>query len=425
MTAIDRIVVDRTPWATRVAFLAGGAVVDLWIDPADNPSLLGGIALARVLALHPETASATLAIPGGEATVAARSLTEGGTALVQVVRDAVAGKRPVARLGVELTSGSVLLTSHTPGVGLSSAIGGKARRAAVRSALTALAPAGVGLLVRGSGADTPLEALAAQAQDVVRRWQGIAERAQAAATPAWVDRPTPIVDAARGHAAGVDPEIDDTGRLFEECGAAEALETALSRRVALDGGGELVVDSAEAATLIDVNLPGGGGAEGFRRANDAAGRAALRQMRLRGLRGIVLLDLPRMSDGAARARIRDRIAEVAAEDPVETRVLGWTPGGMLELVREGTRRPLADDLLTPQPEPGAAPRAAAWAALSAARWEARRIGRVRLCVAPPVAAWFAGPGQPILEAERQRLGALSIRSDPTLARDVFRVESED
>ena len=302
MARIDRIVVDRAPWATRVAFLASDEVIELWVEGADRPSLIGAVALARVTAVHRELGAATVAIPGGEASLSDRS--------------------------------------------------------------------------------------------------------------------------ARAHAPGVEPEVDDGGRLFEDCGAADALESALARRVALADGGELVIESMEAATLIDVNLAAGA-RDGFRRANEAAALAAVRQIRLRGLRGVVLLDLPRMTDRGARARVVQLVTEMTADDPAPLQVLGWTPGGMLEMARKGVRRPLADDLLEVSAELPASARAAAWAALAGLRREAGRIARPRLVVAPAVARWLDGPGRPILDAERARLGHLEIAADPALGRDVFRVEIED
>jgi glyoxylase-like metal-dependent hydrolase (beta-lactamase superfamily II) len=99
--------------------------------------------------------------------------------------------------------------------------------------------------------------------------------------------------------------------------------------------------------------------------------------------------------------------------------------GQLEMARKGVRRPLADDLLEVSAELPASARAAAWAALAGLRREAGRIARPRLVVAPAVARWLDGPGRPILDAERARLGHLEIAADPALGRDVFRVEIED
>lgn len=425
MAVVDRIVVDRAPWAARVAFLASGEVVELWVEGVDRPSLAGGVALARVTAVHPELAAATLAIPGGEAYLSDRAVVQGERLTVQVVRDAAGGKRAVARAGIELVDGPVVLTPRTPGVGLASAIRGKARRAGLKAALAASLPAGVGLLVRSAGAGLPPEAIVAAAGRLLDRWRSLQERAGAGDPPLWLEAPPPLVDAARAHAPGVEPEIDETGRTFEACGGVDALDTALSRRVALPGGGELVIDAAEAATLIDVNLPSGGGREGFRRANETAVLAALRQLRLRSVRGVVLLDLPRMMERSARARVADLAAAASEADPTPTRVLGWTPGGMLELVREGVRRPLADELMEVPGEPKPSARAAGWAALAGLRREAGRIGRPRLVVAPAVAQWLEAAGRPILEAERQRLGYLAVESDASVGREAFRVESED
>lgn len=425
MPAVDRIVVDRAPWATRIAFLASGEVVDLWVESADRPSLLGGIALARVLAVNRSLATATVAIPGGEAQLSDRPVVEGERLIVQVARDAFAGKRAVARAGVELAAGPVVLTPRTPGVGLSSQIGGKARRAALRAALSACVGDAAGLLVRSAGAAAATADLVADAGRLAVRWRGILARAGRCEPPCWLEPPVPLLEAARAQAPGVEPEIDDGGGAFEACGAADALETALGRRVALADGGALVVDAAEAATLIDVDLPAGGGREDFRRVNEAAGLAALRQIRLRGLRGVVLVDLPRMKDAGGRRQVLALLAEAAAADPVPTRVLGWTAAGLLEIVREGTRRPLADGLLEAAGEPRPTPRAAAWAALAGLRREAARIGRPRLCVAPAVARWLEAEGAAILQAERARLGHLAVQADPALAREAFRVESED
>lgn len=425
MATVDRIVVDRAPWATRIAFLASGEVVELWVESADRPSLIGAVALARVTAVHPELGAATLALPGGEARLSDRAVVQGERLVVQVVRDAVAAKRPVVRAGIELVDGPVVLTPSLPGIGLSSAIRGKARRAGLKEALAAAMPQGAGVLIRSAGADQATDALVAAAERLLERWRVMQAQAGAAEPPTWLQPPVPVIDAARLHAPGGAPEIDDDGRMFEACGAGDALESALARTVTLDGGGELVIDSAEAATLIDVNLPAGGGREGFRRVNESAALAALRQLRLRGIRGVVLLDLPRMTDRVARARVEALVTEMAAADPAPTRLLGWTPGGMLELVREGVRRPLADDLLMAQGEPVTSARAAAWRALAGLRREAGRIARPRLVVAPSVAGWLDGPGRTILEGERRRLGYLVVACDPELGRETFRVESEE
>lgn len=425
--AVDRIVLDRAPGVTRVAFLDTGRVVELWVEGDDRPSLLGAVALARargtggggtVVVTLPEAQEAYLRA-GSSRSDRPR---DGETVIVQVTRDAVTGKRAVARTAIELSDGVVILTPEHPGLGLSSAIRGKTRRAALKAGLEPLLDDDLGLLVRGVAADLSPDAVFERAAALIARWDALKTAAETAQVPAWLIPPLGVMDASRAHAAGVEPEIDTTGQLFEACGAAEALEVALAREVPFDGG-TLVVDRTEAAVLIDVNIAQDS-RKALREGAVAAGRRAAVQARLRGLRGMVLIDMPRLPDKAARNAVTAALAEAATDDPTPLHAVGWTPGGMLECVREGARRPLADEMLEPS-VPRLNARAAAWAALDRLRRETTRIARPRLAVAPAVEAWLAGPGAAIVAAERQRLGALSIMGDPGLSRDDARIESED
>jgi len=431
MADIDRIVLAERPGVDWVFFLAAGRVVEIWLEPvrADHadtgvaPGVLGGIALARVRSLVKGLDAAIVDIPGGQAFV--RDLPKGkakpteGTFLpVQVVREALTGKHPVARSAIELVDGELMLTPAQPGIGLSSRITGKARRAAIKASLKPVVPDDLGVLVRGGAGDREPTALAERAKVLVSRWRSIEAAATAEAAPAWLLPPPKVGELARAHAPGLKLERDSDGRLWREIDAAAVVERALARRVTLEEGVTLTIDPAEAATLIDVDIAAGKLVE----ANRRAGRAALAEMRLRGLRGTILLDLPRMPRKADREKLVETIREAAAADPAPVQVLGWTPGGILELTREGARRPLHEVLQEADRKP--TPRAAAWAALAGLDAETRAIARPVLLVAEPVARWLAGPGAPLVEAARRRLGALTVRPDPGCRVDEYRVISE-
>lgn len=424
---VDRIVLDRAPGVTRVAFLDNDRVVEVWVEGEDRPSLLGAVVLARARTMG-GGGTAVLTLPEEqEAYLRAHSSRngrprDGETVMVQIARDAVTGKRAVARTAIELSDGGVILTPERPELGLSSAIRGKTRRDALKTALEPLLSDDIGIVIRGTVADVAPEVVTERARVLIARWTALKATAETAQVPAWLIPPLDVVDAARIHAPGVEPEVDTTGLLFESCGALDALDVALAREAPF-AGGALVVDWTEAATLIDVNV-----AQDTRRALRegavAAARHAAVQARLRGLRGTVLIDVPRLRDKAAQNAVAAALAEAAVDDPTPLRVLGWTPGGMLECVREGARRPLADEMLEPPgPRPNA--RAAAWAALDRLRREVAGIARPRLVVAPAVEAWLAGPGAAIVASERQRLGALTVVGDAALSRADVRIESED
>jgi len=424
--AVDRIVVDRAPGVARAAFLTAGRVVELWIEGDDRPSLLGAVALARAKTMG-GGGTAILTLPRGQEAYLRDGQSRSGrprdgeAIMVQITRDAVTGKRAVARPAIELSDGAVILTPGRPGLGLSSAIKGKTRRAALKAALTPLLADDLGLVVRGMAADIAPEAIAGRASGLIARWTTLDTLAGSGQAPVWLIPPLELLDTCRAHAPGVEPELDTTGQMFRDAGGAEALEAALARDVPIDGGA-LVFDATEAATLIDVNV-----SQDSRRAlRDGAVtavRQAAAQARLRGLRGTVLVDIPRLRDRAERDAVIAALAEAAADDPTPLRALGWTPGGMLECVREGARRPLADEVLESRTAIPTA-RAAAWEALDLLRREAARIARPRLVVSPAVAAWLAGPGAVIVTGERRRLGALTVVGDPALSRNEAKIESE-
>jgi hypothetical protein len=139
--------------------------------------------------------------------------------------------------------------------------------------------------------------------------------------------------------------------------------------------------------------------------------------RLRGLRGTILIDPPRMRGRGDRERVAAALQDAVADDPAVWQILGWTPGGMLECLREAPSRPLSAELLTPLGERRLSPRARAWSALERLRREVGGIARPRLRVAPDVAGWLDGPGAIIVAGERRRLGALTVVADATLGPD--------
>src|SRR3546814_17420539 len=94
---VDRIIVDPAPWATRIAFLASDEVVDLWVEAADRPSLLGAVAPGRVTAVNPALASALVAIPCRDAHLPGRPVVGGERLVVPLARAPPPPQRPGAR----------------------------------------------------------------------------------------------------------------------------------------------------------------------------------------------------------------------------------------------------------------------------------------------------------------------------------------
>lgn len=131
-------------------------------------------------------------------------------------------------------------------------------------------------------------------------------------------------------------------------GLSSRLEEALSRQVWLKSGGYLVIEPTEALTVIDVNT--GKYAdhkpteETFFLINEEAAKESLRQIRLRNLSGIVLIDFINMKDRENNRRLLSLLREIAASDPVPVKVVDMTPLGLVEITRKKIERPLEEQL---------------------------------------------------------------------------------
>jgi Ribonuclease G/E len=187
-----------------------------------------------------------------------------------------------------------------------------------------------------------------------------------------------------------------------------AFDTALSRSLALPGGGSVHIEDARAAVLIDVDTgsPETGSAERTAMAANLPATAVIaRELRLRQLGGGILIDFAALEGRGPRERVRQAMTAALAADPARPQVLGWSRLGHLEIVRPRRLRPLSEAML----EPGVARKGATALAFEALRVlareaRARPAANWRLLVSPPVEAALRGPAAAGLRALEQRLG---------------------
>ncbi|MCR4672834.1 MAG: ribonuclease E/G [Lachnospiraceae bacterium] len=145
-------------------------------------------------------------------------------------------------------------------------------------------------------------------------------------------------------------------RLYEDAGypleklysLREALKEALGRTVRLKSGAYIVIDCTEAMTVVDVNTgkSAGRGAkdENFLKVNREAGREVLRQIRLRNLAGIIIVDFINQKDKAGMDELLTYLKELSKADPVQVTVVDFTPLGLVEITRKKIRMPLREQL---------------------------------------------------------------------------------
>ena len=408
MPAIAEILVERSPGETRVALVdEAGRLVDLLVERSWRPSRLGEVVLARVRAVRPEHGGAFLDIGGAEAYLSLdgpKALREGEALVVTVAGDAAAGKPERLNRGIVLEGRYLVLSPGRRGVGVSSRIAeaGERRRlqAAVKQAASEAQP-GTGVVVRSVAAGAAADALSADLAVLAARIREIRAAADHAKAPATLWAPPGVLAQARLIAPGVPVVEDRDGTLIEARGLEEQADAALSPSVRLSGGAVLTFETTRALTTIDVDSASAG--SDHRGLDLTAADGIARQIRLRGIAGLIVIDFPRLRHQDDRTAVTERLRRAFADDPNGAVVHGWTRAGLMEITRRRTRPSLAESMLD-RPAARRSAEAVAAAALRRLSHEGRRFVMPRLLTAPEVAEVLTGAAGAPLDAVNQRLG---------------------
>ncbi|MEO1601826.1 MAG: ribonuclease E/G [Pseudomonadota bacterium] len=335
------ILIDRLPGGQQAAALmVDGRLEDLLIDPpqGDATPVPGEIYRARVDRLVPKQGAAFVRM--GEAMGylrEAKGRREGDRLLVQVTGYAEPDKAVPVTARPLYKGRYAIHTPHAPGINLSRQIKDAEERARLLAvAEQALADQGAdpetGLILRSAAAQSAPTALSAEVKAL------LADRDRVEVAEG--DGPVYTATARQEALREWDAVPSEAAASFETQGVWDEIDRLRSPRAALRSGGWLSVEATAALVAVDVNTGGGFQSGDALTANLEAAREIPRQLRLRGLGGIVVIDwapLPKRD----RKRIQDTLKTALRRDPVETTIAGWTPLGLLELTRKRERRPLA------------------------------------------------------------------------------------
>jgi ribonuclease G len=391
VTVTRDVIIESSPGETRAALHEGGALTEFLVFRRTDGPRLDDIYLGRVTHIERGLEAAFVDIgmdtPGFlPLSGKTRRLAEGARVVVRIAAESVSGKGPR------------LIADDTPPDGKSP----MAVPACLRRATDLVAAA-----IHAFAASKPDRIVADGAATFARVRVGVRGMAPEFATRA------------ESH-SGTTPA-------FEHFGIEEQIERALAPRVSLASGIELHIGELEALAAIDVDAASftprkGAGALAV---NLAAAPDIAREIRLRSLGGLILVDFLRMKDAAERKRLIEALAALLAKDPVPVHIHGFTRAGLLELTRERRRRPLSQTML----EPGASSRknaeTVAHEALRAALRGPHPGGRtVVLAANPEVIAWLQGLGKAdAAELESALHVPLVLKSESGFPRERFEVIS--
>jgi ribonuclease G len=308
-------------------------------------------------------------------------LKEGRELVVQVVREAFGGKGPRVSCFITLPGRYLVYAPQAPFRGVSRRIHDPEERQRLRDILTALPEMPGGFIVRTNGEGAPPSAFEADARFLVNAWRAIDGNIARSSSPAILHadldlflrslRDAPgtslnrvVVDDEEMYVAGldylreIDPPLASRLRLhvggeslFDATGVSQEIEKALRPRVWLRSGGTIVIEQTEALVSIDVNT---GKFVGTKRPEETVLRTNLeaaveiaRQLRLRDLGGIIVVDFIDMDRAEHRQQVIEALEQALQRDRSRTKIVGLSELGLLQLTRKRTRLAIGGALTCP------------------------------------------------------------------------------
>src|SRR3989449_6573665 len=396
------ILINVTPQETRVAMLEQAVVQELHVERLSARGLVGNIYLGRVARVLPGMQSAFVEIGleraaflhiadiwehrqngHGEHRPIERILHEGQALLVQVIKDPIGTKGARLSTQVSLAGRLLVYLPQNSHIGISQRIEDEAERESLRDRLQQLLPEGLagGFIIRTMAETAADRQLQNDIEYLARLWSDRTAKSGSLRVPSLIyqdlnlaervlrDMATEdsvrilvdsretcqrMLDFAQQYTQTIVERITHySGErpLFDLHGVEDEIQKALGRRVDLKSGGYLIIDQTEAMTTIDVNTGGFVGGRSFDdtvfKTNLEASQAIARQLRLRNLGGIVIVDFIDMIKDNHRDAVLAEFQKQLARDRIKLTVNGFTQLGLVEMTRKRTRESLAHVLCEP------------------------------------------------------------------------------
>lgn len=405
------ILVDASPGEVRVAILENGRLEQILMDRIGQPRLLGATVLAPVTQSRRDLGAVFLDLGAQDGFLEkfkGPAPTEGENLIVQVTAEPHRAKAARVTLDPVLSGAFLDLTPTRPGHAVARAITAKTERARLREIIDRMVPETMGVLVHAHARDCDSALLEDDARTLLGRWSRIQDRVADQANPRGFRILEPAPDAlARARRIAPDATVNEgrDGALFRERDIDGALIEAMARHAPLPGGGTLVIDETEALVAIDIDAGGDRAATDNPDGFAAEVRLEIaRQIRLRRLAGLILIDFPRIAGEAARRALVAALEPALSRDGEAITIHGWTRAGLLEITRARREPTLLEVLGDIDRSIPFNPTTLALEALRRVRRETSGIARPRLLCPNSVKLALQGPLRPALDEVEASLG---------------------
>ena len=407
----EEILVNIGPTETRVALVDNGVLQEVYVERARSKSFVGNIYKGKVIRVLPGMQAAFVDIgqeragfihvadlapldqDGVEQKLSGEEdvrelLRDGQELLVQVVKDSIGTKGARLTTHLSVSARYVVFMPNSTHVGVSNRIEDEEERERLKGLVDDLAneyqregEKRGGFIIRTAAEGASLEDLRADVPYIYKIWRDLDEKIKSARAPEIVFEDLPLfmrtvrdiirtniekvrIDSRESFsrmekfAAHYTPELGDRIEhypgerpLFELYGVEDEIQKALEKKVPLKSGGYLIVEQTEAMSTIDVNT---GGFVGHRnleetifKTNQEAAVAIARQLRLRNLGGIIIIDFIDMKEIEHQRQVLRALEKSLERDRAKTNITGVSDLGLVEMTRKRTRESLSQVLCEP------------------------------------------------------------------------------
>jgi Rne/Rng family ribonuclease len=377
---VREILINVEPYEKRVAITYKGVLEEFSIERTDQPRLAGNIYKGIIESVVPGIGALFVNIGTGKNGFLYRderekNLKKGQTVLVQVVKEPIGTKGPLLTTDISLPGKYLVLMPFSKTLGISKRIEDARQRATLKGVLEKLRlPGGVGCIARTESLAASPRQLALEVRYLMKLWSRIRYRAEKEKPPTLAyeeyDLPLRII---RDHL------YEDVGRilvdsreeykkisrfanyiqpklrrklfyyrgktpLYEKHGIEERIEEIFRRKIFLKSGGSIVIEKTESLIAVDVNT---GRFTGKRdpeetafKTNMEAAREIARQVMLRDIGGIIVIDFIDMGKKAYRREVTNALASAFERDKAKIKILAISGIGLVEMTRQRIRKSL-------------------------------------------------------------------------------------
>ncbi len=398
----EEILINVTPQETRVAIMEQGVVQELHIERGTSRGLVGNIYRGAVCRVLPGMQSAFVEIglqraaflhvadilecSGADmAKTIQEVLHEGQPLMVQVIKEPIGTKGARLTTQISIAGRFLVYLPQQQHIGVSQRIEDEVEREQLRDRLLRLLPEDRrgGYIIRTMSETATDDELLADIDYLHKVWDNIQATSREAVDRSLIfhdlDLPMRVLrdmlcdytdrilvdsretwqkmhDFARLYATGAVPRLEHyqgERPLFDFYSVEDEIERAMSRKVELKSGGYLIFDQTEALTTVDVNtgsfVSGRSLSDTIFKTNLEASQCIARQLRLRNLGGIIIIDFIDMDEDGQRNAVLEELRKAVAKDRARTTINGFSALGLVEMTRKRTRESLAHILCEPCP----------------------------------------------------------------------------